>query len=376
MHLIIKFPAAFLLFFLMLTQPVCSQTLNSLQYEVLLDSKLLLESKVTGNLQGCLDFTAGNLVVLSTADQMYLLGWGGLVKLGNKTKPAPESFAFTPDSILLVTRGNQLCYLDSLGNLTAMFTLPSRGMGIARGAHVMYLYTRFGSKCALYLLAPGGKYSKILEVPKPIAAVTEYLDDQWFCTENGVFRYNSVRKELKTVAVLADGSTITSLAIDPQNGRVYFSTNRKVYTVGEGSIRLITDQMGGNLMVRDGLILFDPAQKIMLRVKGITGDILSVEPPAPVAPAAVVPSAEVKPPADVKILNEVKSAASGPTDAYITNRDVIALVRNHLSDELIIRLIGQVKVHFSLGVDDLIELHTQQVSAAVIRAMRASMEAK
>jgi hypothetical protein len=185
-----------------------------------------------------------------------------------------------------------------------------------------------------------------------------------------------VRKELKTVAVLADGSTITSLAIDPQNGRVYFSTNRKVYTVGEGSIRLITDQMGGNLMVRDGLILFDPAQKIMLRVKGITGDILSVEPPAPVAPAAVVPSAEVKPPADVKILNEVKSAASGPTDAYITNRDVIALVRNHLSDELIIRLISQVKVHFSLGVDDLIELHTQQVSAAVIRAMRASMEAK
>jgi hypothetical protein len=77
---------------------VSSQTSDTVKYEVLMDSKLLSDMKVSANPTGTFEMTSGQLILFSTVDQLYLLGWGSIIPFGNKTTPTIGSFAFSPDS--------------------------------------------------------------------------------------------------------------------------------------------------------------------------------------------------------------------------------------------------------------------------------------
>ncbi len=358
---------------LMLSCPAVSQETDPLRYEVLMDSRLLNAAKITGSLPAGLDFTSGRLVVFAAADQLYLLGWGGIVPLGRKITPAPASFAFTPDSILLLVHGNRLAYLDSTGRASDMFTLPADGMGIARGSHAMYLYNRKAGAggSAIYLLVPGGQYTKLLEVPQPVTSVQESGNGLLFCTEHAVFHYTPVTRELKSLAVLADGSTVTSVAEDPESHRVYFATRSKVYAIDGQTLRLITDRLGGTLCYREGLVIFDADKKIMLRIRGLTGEVLAKEPPSQPEKIPETPSLTV---GQVTVTDRSQTTSVQGIKGFLSNEDIISLVRNRLSEELIIRLIGQVTCRFTFTVDDLVALAENKVPDGVILAMKQAME--
>jgi hypothetical protein len=148
---------------------------DSLRFEVLLTPSMVDEIKPSGRFINAVGVTSGQLLLLSTRDQFYILGWGGIEALGKKLAGNIGSFAYTPDSLLMTIRNNELCVFDSIGNLSRLYTLPGTDMGISPGKYAMYIFDRNGEKAkqALYVIAPGGKYSKLFEVPKPIYSVVE-----------------------------------------------------------------------------------------------------------------------------------------------------------------------------------------------------------
>jgi hypothetical protein len=334
---------------------------DSVKYEILMDGKLLSDMKITGTLTGSFEMTSNKYILFSTTDQFYLLGWGGIVPLGKKTLAAMGSFAFTPDSILMCVRNNQLCNLDSLGNLSQMYQLPGNNMGISAGKNVMYLYERdlTKEKNALYMIARGGSYLKLIEVPGPVNALAEYGNSLYFSTQNAVLQYNLTTKELKAVAVLPDQGTIQSLTVNPSDGSVYFSTSQSVFTIRNNSIIILSDKLGGFLRYYGGLIVYSPQNKLMIRMAGLNERIF----------ASAVPVKKEPEPAVAKTAR----IPNQPADT-LTNEKVIRLVGSKLADKLIITIIEHAKVNFDLGVNAMIELAAQQVSSDVILAMRQAMQ--
>lgn len=233
---------------------------DSLRLEVLLNKSMLKEMPVKGTFVNSLEITSQRLIVLSTQNQFYLLGWGGMAPMGNETISGINSFAFTPDSVLMVIRGNELCCPDSAGNLSALFKLPHNNMGISSGKYTMYIYDRDNTndKNIIYALTGGGRYSKLLDVPSPISSVIEIDNCILFSTRNAVIKYDLQSKEMKTIAILPEGNKVRSLAVNPSNNRIFFSTDQKVFAINDSMAVMITDKIGGTIRYLNGLIVFDP----------------------------------------------------------------------------------------------------------------------
>jgi hypothetical protein len=325
---------------------------DSLRYEILMSSRLLNDLKINTTLTGSFDITSKELILLSSDKQFYLLGWGEFARFGKTSEPYIESFAFTPDSLLMVIRNNELCYMDSTGNLSGMFKLPGQRMGITAGKNVMYLYDRnvAKDKNALYILASGGKYVKLFEVPKPIYSVVEYGNFLFFATENAVFQFNLNSKELKAVAALAGNQYIKSVTVDPTAGNIYFSTDDMICSLKDNSVFIITDKLGGTLRYFKGLIVYNNRSKLMMRIVGLEKAIVTN--PLPVDP----------------------SPDSNQQIEVLDNSTIIDLVDSGLSEELIINIIRNARVNFNLSIDEMVRLSEQNVPSAVILAMKQAME--
>jgi hypothetical protein len=325
---------------------------DSVRYEVLMSTSLLNELQINSNFVPAVDVTSKRLILLSSTDQFYLLGWGGMVPLGNKVATGIGAFAFTSDSLLMVIRNNELCYLDSLGKLSFLYKLPEHGMGISTGKYAMYIYDRNStkSKHALYALAGGGKYAKLFDVPGPISSVVEWNDRILFSTGNALLQYNLKTKEIKALAALPEGKIIKSLAVDPSEGRIFFSTANMICTVKDEKVSVITDKLGGTIRYFNGLMVLKPESSLLIRMVGIDRAIASASLP-------------------------VKSSLNADLSVEIlTNSTIIELVKNELSDELIISIVNHSKVDFNLNVDSMIDLSNQGISSKVILAMKRAMK--
>lgn len=363
--------------------------IDSLSFEVIMTDKMFSDPEVKGRFINSLDLTPERLILLSTSDQYYLLGWGGMVPLGEKLSREIQSFAYTPDGLLLTVRGNELCSFDSLGKLSVMLTLPRNGMGISAGEEVMYLFDcNPGQKVyPLYVLARGGKYLKLLETTDPIISVTETDDAVLFAAGSNLYSVNPSTKELKLLFTEENGRSILSVTSDRTNDIAYFSTADKVFAVRDSDLGIISEKTGGVLKYFNGLIVFDPTSRLLMRVRGLEEALeskpqsatafspatvkSSPQAPAkstPQVPATLSPAAPVKP--------EVTEKPSGDigTVKVLTNESVVELVRNKLSDNIIIDLIRRAKVDFRLDTDAVIELSGQGVSTEVIIEMRQAMK--
>jgi hypothetical protein len=187
-------------------------------------------------------------------------------------------------------------------------------------------------------------------MPKPINSVVEFNNSLLFCTENAVLQYNLGNKTLKALAILPDKDIIKSLTVNPMNGRVYFSTSNRIYSIKDTSLILIADELGGTLRYFNGLIVFDPGKKIMIRLAGSDDAIAATTEPEKIVPMPDQP---------VEIL---------------TNSTIVELVKEQLSDEIIINIIEHSRVDFNLTVEAMIELSNQHVSSRVILAMKQAMK--
>ncbi len=270
-------PIALLTLWSLLAQGLTLKS-DTLHYEILLTNKMINSIHLNKKFIPSIDITAKRLILLSTNDQFYLLGWGGIVPLGKKTTGNIGSYAFTSDRLLMAIRNNELCSFDSAGTLSKLFKLPDEGMGISPGKYVMYVYDRNKNlhKNALYVIAKGGKYTRLFEVPAPIMSVAELNNSILFATGNALFSYDLKDKQMKALAVLEKEREITSIAVDSSNNRIYFSTQNAVYAIKDSTAVIITNEFGGILRsFNKGLIVFNPDKKLLIRITGLEDKITS-----------------------------------------------------------------------------------------------------
>ena len=243
-----------------------------------------------------IDVTPGRMALLATADHLYALGWGGIVPLGKKVAGAIGSYAFTPEGFLMIVRNDELCGLDSAGNIYRLFKLPEQGMGISAGREVMYVYGRDSRRPsnALYVIARGGKYSRLFDVPAPIRSAVEMNGALIFSNKNGLFRCDPRSRALTTLAVLPKGKEILSVAADTARRKVYFSTDSIVCAVKDsGAPLIINDKFGGVLRFFDGgLMIFNPERRLLIRIPDVENKIASAQatPPGTMQAPAAAPS--------------------------------------------------------------------------------------
>jgi hypothetical protein len=338
---------------------VCGLSISSdsLRYELLMNGKMLKDINVNDSLIGSLDITSNRLILLSTNKQYYLLGWGGMVPFGKSVEGNISSFAFTCDSSLLTVRNNELCYFDSLGGISVLYKLPDKGMCISAGKYVMYIYdcNKNKDKNALYVVAKGGKYAKLFDVPTPITSVVEISNSLLFATGSALLNYDPKNKALKVLVKLQKEKEIVSIAVDSVSNRIFFSTESAIYALKDSSAVIISDEFGGVLrFLNDGLVVFNPEKKFLFGISGFENEIVS----------------------KMQTFKTATPVNERTTTDIITNSTVINLVKTKLSDDSIINLINNSEVNFNVGVDSMIFLSNQNVSSAVIMAMKNAMKLK
>ena len=251
---------------------------DSSHIELLLTNKMLSNIHLDKKFIPSLDITSKRLILLSTREQFYLLGWGGIAPIGKKSTGSIGSFAFTFDNLLMAVRGSELCTMDSLGNLSKLMKLPGEGMGVSAGKFVMYIYDRNKNlqKNALYVIAKGGKYSRLLEVPAPINSVTELKNKVLFTIGNAVFSYNLKDKGISAILTVAKDKEIKSLTADTLNNRIYFSDGNSVFAIKDSVAVVISSEFGGVLRYfNQGLIVFNPEKNLLIRITELEDKIAS-----------------------------------------------------------------------------------------------------
>ena len=328
---------------------------DSLRFEILMSKTMLNDIHLNEKFISSIDITPNRLILLSTNNQFYLLGWGGIEPLGKKATRNISSYAYTTDNFLMTICNNELCYFDSLGKLDKLYKLPGEGMGISAGKNVMYVYDRIAgkSKYALYAIAKGGKYVKLFDVPSPILAVAEMKNTLLFATGNGLFSFDIKHKDLKAIAALPKDKEIKSIAIDTLYNRIYFATGSSLYALNDASALTVSDKFGGVIrFLNDGLLVFDTEKNLLIRMAGIENEI------------------------SAKILAIKAVANNKPRTDTLTNLSIVNMVESNLSDDLIIKLINKSEVNFDVSIDAMILLSDQKVSSAIISSMKTAMKRK
>lgn len=408
---------------------------NSVSIEVLMTDRMFGDFTPGAGFLKSIDITSERFILLSAPDQYYVLGWGGIVPLGGRINGEIQSFAYTPDGLLLTVRGNDLCSFDDNGNLTPLIRLPLSGMGISAGKEVMYLFDSGQDQKThpLYVFAREGKYMKLIEVPDPIASVAETDDEVLLAAGSKLYGVNPATKEVKLLFAEENGGKILSVATDRSNGISYFSTADRVYAIRDLNLAAVAEKTGGILKYYNGLIVFNPETRQVIRILGLEKELVARTekpgevtfkqgpvdqagntaqapqtaatqpaatqpavnqpaatrpdgtppaatvpavtqpagtPPAPTVPAVTQPAAT--PPAPTSVAAGTKDDIG--TVKVLTNESIKALVKNGLSESIIITLIRRAKVDFSLTTDDVIDLSGNGVSPEVIIEMRQAMK--
>ena len=266
-----------LLFCLLLTQTILAQQKNNLRYEFMLSKNMLDSSMKNERFVNGIDVSTDRYITLSTGNKMYQLGWGGIKQLGIDANGLVSSYGYTSTGILMVVKNNSLCYMDTLGKLIQLVQLPTSDMGLAAGKEVMYLFDRNRSdkQYRLYAFAKGAKYKQLLVSPKPITTAVEMNDSLYLAIGSGVFSFSPKSNTLNLVAGFQKESDIKSMTVDPTNNILYVAMRDAVYAIQNNKIVYVTGDFGGGLIkyFRDGLIIFNPGSKDIIRIVNISGTI-------------------------------------------------------------------------------------------------------
>lgn len=372
---------------------------DTLRIEVLLNKSIIKEFKESVNFISDFEVTPSKNIILSSSNQLYILGWGGFEAFGSKPWGAISSFEYSTSGLLMVIRNNELCYLDTSGKLNKLYKLPNQNMSLCKGQYAMYVFDRNSAKPvnSIYAIAYGGKYVKLLEVPKPIYSLIEVDNSLLFANDNAIMNYNLKTKEIKAIVALPNNNIIKSIAFDSKSNRLFFSTDSVIYSIKDGKYKVITNKFGGELKIIDNsLTVFDSKNQILVSITGIENHLTSNETSFKsmssnsLSPVPITPKIEAKASLTSTITSvstntftpavTVNTIIPTPTKEEVkqvlTNDNIKKMVKSKLSDELIISVIKTSEVKFDLQVDAMIDLSNQGVSSTVILEMKNAMDKK
>ncbi len=262
---------------LLLTQILFSQQLDSLRYEFMLNGEQLDDSLKSTPFINTFAISSDNYLTLASENQLYLLGWGGIVPFGNKSDQKINSFAYTSDGLLLLIKETELCYLNELGSCEKLIELPTNDMQISNGNEVMYLFEQNKNTGSSILIAyaKGGKFKQILKSPKPINAVVEMADNLIVAIESSIFSYNPSTEQLELVTAFSKDNKVISLAVDKERQILYLSTLEGIYAFKNEQLDFLTGDFKANIIThfKNGLVFYDSAKKEIIRIVNIDKSI-------------------------------------------------------------------------------------------------------
>ena len=217
--------------------------------EIFLGSGFLEKQGAT--LAGPMSLDIRGRVLVGTGDNLFDVGSRKL--LLSTPHAGLESFTFTTDGGVLTACHGKLGLLSS-GEISERVRLPGQNMRLARGSEGrVYLY---GAR-SIYVLAKGGKYSKLLDATDPVTALTEAGGKVFFAGDNVLYLLGQSPKPLLAMPF---GSSITSVAVDSGDGTIYFTWSGDLYTAqGRASseelkIQLVGKDVGSEVHVHDGQV--------------------------------------------------------------------------------------------------------------------------
>lgn len=252
-----------------------SQNTNPIEMDIFLDKKSLKELSVKKKFINSIEYTPEGFLLLSSPNQFYFLGIGGLAPAFEKwsNKNSIESFTITSDSILVITSKNALYQLGSGDSFVKISNIPDSDMGITSKYDRLYVYDRKLKKgkknYSIYQLSGGVRtIIPLVTIGTPILSVFERASILIFSTKNKIFSIDAKTKKMIEILSLPKKDDIVSIVGDPVHQALYFSTKKAVYRVRDNQIELVNKEFGGILRYDgEGLLVFNPDESFIVRFR-------------------------------------------------------------------------------------------------------------
>jgi len=251
-----------------------SQTVinNSILFEILLDSKMSPSLKNISFVKS-MEISPEGFIILSSPDQLYILGHGGMLPLSEKTRRSVNSFTISHEGAIIVIGDNRLHYLDTIGRIQHIFDLSDSKMEVKAGAEVLYLFGKNNrrNEYTISALYKGGQYFELFAFQSPIYTVAEYKEFLLLSVENKLILADSKNKSMIELFSMPNkNEKIISIANDLANNTIYFSTYNSIYRIKNQQIELLTNEFCGILNCIGGdLLIFNPQEKFIIKLNNI-----------------------------------------------------------------------------------------------------------
>ena len=246
---------------------------DSFKMDIFLNNAMLKDASINVKLINAIDYTPTGFLFLASSNQFYLFGLDNMTLVFNESKTTIDAFAVTQDDMLWVVSGDELCYMDSLGNLSTLYKLPVSNTGIVSGnnENVAYIYDRTlqeeKNEYAIYQISDK-QYTRLASTTTPILSAYEYKTSLLFSSENRILCADSETQTFFDFFVLPQKQHIISITGDTINHALYFSTQDTVYRIQNGQLEYICMEFGGTLKYDgEGLLVFNPENSLIVRFR-------------------------------------------------------------------------------------------------------------
>jgi hypothetical protein len=121
----------------------------------------------------------------------------------------------------------------------------------------VYVYRRGD----IYIFCAGGSYQKLVHVDRPVLAIVGHNERIYFSMWDKIITWKLGEAEPSVILNTKLNVPITSLAIDPDSGVLYFASGEGVFALAENEVVMVMARVTGDLLFADRLSF----QRLQLR---------------------------------------------------------------------------------------------------------------
>lgn len=251
------------------------QNTQSIKADILLDS-VLLNKLSTNNIKfiNSVEYTPKGFILLSSSNQFYLLGMGGMIPIFESWtgKNDIESFAVKADGILLIASGNSLYQAYTDPSFIKIMDIPDNDMGVTSKYKDIYVFDRTlknnKKNYSIYQISENKEITSLVVMSTPILSIFEQPTFLIFSTSNLLFSIDTHTRNLFQILALPQEDNIISVVGDTINRAFYFSTDSAIYRIKDNKMEIISEDFGGILRYDDeGLLIFNSNKKLLIRLR-------------------------------------------------------------------------------------------------------------
>ena len=249
-----------------------AQDTKPIKADILLDNALLEKLDIDTKFINSIEYTSDGFLLLSSANQFYLLGIGGVVPIFEKWNTGIKSFTVTANGVLMMISGKTLYQANAKPSFIKVLDIPDSDMGITSTYKYIYVYERVRKNdkkdYSIYQISENKKITPLVKISTPILSVFEQPSLLIFSTKNMLFSMDIKTKKLYQIFALPQEEDIISIVGDTINHAFYFSTDQTIYRMKNDKLEIITEDFGGILKYDgEGLLIFNPEKQLIVRLR-------------------------------------------------------------------------------------------------------------